>query len=337
MHAELGLGAPGKYTFKAVCPGALCSSLLQQGAWIGRRGLRVPKSALLEQGATKTTENKIMIDLHTHSTFSDGTQTPEELVDEAVQLGLTALALTDHDNTAGLPRFLSAAEGKPLRAIPGVELSVNHQPGSMHMLGYFIRHDDPDLNERLIWIRSGRDKRNAAILKNLGNLGMALTHDEVAAMAGEDVIGRPHIAAAMVERGYVSDLREAFNRYLARGKPAYERRSVMDPVEGIRVIRHAGGVPVLAHPFSLQMEGRALRELVKGLADSGLQGIEVYYPGHARNTQDQLLHLARDFDLIATGGSDYHGKTKPDLCLGRGFGSLNVPDDVVDRLENRRS
>lgn len=301
-------------------------------------GLAFPGSTVRKTvcpGATKTTENNIMIDLHTHSTFSDGTLTPEELVEEALQLGLTALALTDHDNTAGLPRFLRAAEGKPLRAIPGVEVSVTHDPGSMHMLGYFIRHDDPELNEQLVWIRSAREERNQKIFENLQALGLTMRWDEIAAMAGEDVIGRPHFAMAMVERGYVADLREAFDRYLARGKPAYARRSVMSPEEAVRVIRKAGGVPVLAHPFSLALEGRALRNLVEELHGSGLQGIEVYYPAHPQSTQDALLHLARDFDLVATGGSDYHGPIKPDVHMGRGFGSLHVPDDVVDRLEAR--
>ncbi len=278
-----------------------------------------------------------MIDLHMHSTFSDGTDTPEELIGHAVGLGLNAVALTDHDNTAGLPRFLKAGEGKPLRTVPGVELSVVHRPGAMHILGYFIRHDDPALNDQLTRIRTARSERNREIFDNLNKLGLSMTWDEIAAFAGEDVVGRPHFAQAMVTRGYVSDTQEAFDRYLARGKPAYARRRVMTPEEAVSAIKSAGGVPVLAHPISLKLKFNELRDLIKQLRFQGLEGVEAYYSQHSNGLRDQILHIARDFDLVPTGGSDYHGAVKPDIRMGVGFGSLNVPDDIVDRLAARRN
>lgn len=276
-----------------------------------------------------------MIDLHLHSTFSDGTLTPTELVERAAKLGLSGLALTDHDSTNGVAEFLHAASNTSVRAIAGVEISADFRPGTMHILGYMVDPVERELNQHLKWIREGREDRNREILHNLVELGCHITWEEVESYAGEDVVGRPHFARALVERGYVSDAREAFHKYLARGKPAYADRRRLSPEDSISLIRHAGGVPVLAHPFTLHLGRWELRRQVRDLREQGLEGLEVYYSEHSRDMQKKFQHLAKDYDLVCTGGSDFHGAGSPDIEMGRGFGNLYVPDEVIAQLEVR--
>jgi predicted metal-dependent phosphoesterase TrpH len=281
-----------------------------------------------------------MIDLHTHSTFSDGSLTPAALVDLARREGLCALALTDHDTTAGLAPFLeacaAAADGAaPLRAVPGVEISVDVTRGTMHVLGYFVRAGDPQLEPLLARIRDGRDGRNGMILNRLRELGMPLDAAEVESRAGGEVVGRPHIAQAMVARGYVRSTTAAFDRFLAKGQPAYCDRYHPPPKEGIAAIRAAGGAAVLAHPWTLEMTRSRLQSFVGELRTEGLAGIEVWYPEHSAEQRDQYLGLCREFDLIAVGGSDFHGAMNPALRLGHGFNGLGVPDSAVDDLAAR--
>jgi len=278
-----------------------------------------------------------MIDLHTHSTFSDGTYTPEALVEEAARVGLSALALTDHDTAGGLPRFLRAAERKKVRCVPGLEISTTFDNKAMHILGYMIRHDDPALNARLAWLREGRTVRNREILQRLEALGYKLTEEDVARSAGEDVVGRPHVARALVKHGFAKNEEEAFERFLIRGRPAYARRRHYSPEESIEIIRAAGGVAVLAHPYALRMATPALRKLLARLQEAGLGGLEVYYPLHPLPLQLELLELAKELGLVATGGSDFHGALKPDIQLGRGFGPLRVPDEVLEELYARKA
>jgi len=277
-----------------------------------------------------------MIDLHMHSTFSDGSLTPAELVDQAVELGLRAIALTDHDGMGGIPELLQAAVGRPLRVIPGVEVSADVPKGTMHMLGYFVRADNAELNESLECIRNGREIRNRQILRKLQALGCALTWEAVAAEAGSAVVGRPHFAQAMIKQGCGKDKEAAFDKYLGKGKPAYVDRRRFTPQDTIRLIRGAGGVPVLAHPFTLDLNHADLQRLLLELRGAGLEGLEVYYSEHTPAMQSQFMDLARQFNLVATGGSDYHGAMTPNIRMGAGFGGLRVPDDVVARLEERR-
>jgi predicted metal-dependent phosphoesterase TrpH len=277
-----------------------------------------------------------MIDLHMHSIFSDGTFTPEELVAEAVRQELTAVALTDHDTVKGVPRYLHAARTAGVRAIAGVELSTDFTAGSIHMLGYFVDRQSAALEARLQWIRDGRHERNLEILDKLKGLGIPLSMEEVRGYAGDEVVGRPHFAQALVARGVVKDKRQAFDRYLARGKPGYARRPALPPDRAIEVIRQAGGVPVLAHPVTVDLDAAALRDLLVRLREAGLEGLEVWYPEHRHERQQELARLASDLGLVATGGSDFHGAATPDLIMGRGFGSLHVPDEIVGQLESRR-
>lgn len=277
-----------------------------------------------------------MIDLHTHSTFSDGSLSPVELVERAQQAGLTAIALTDHDGMLGIDVFMEACGRVGIRGVPGVEISVDFGPGTLHMLGFFMDHRQPAVETALLKLRGSRKERNGRILEKLNQLGMALTWDEVAAFSKEDVIGRPHFAKALIQKGYVKDKDEAFNRLLGKGKPAYVDRYRLTAAESIDMIRGAGGVPVLAHPFTLGYQRNRLREFVGELARLGLQGLEVYYAEHNVEQQRYCLAIAQETGLALSGGSDFHGDLNPSVRLGVGFGSLNVPDEWVDLLYARR-
>ena len=276
-----------------------------------------------------------MVDLHLHSTFSDGSLTPEQLVELAESVGLTAVALTDHDTTAGNPALVRAASGRPLRAVPGVEISVDFSPGTMHVLAYCLDAVNQGLEDALERIRGGRADRNGRILQRLNDLGIGLTMADVATHAGDGVVGRPHFAQAMVDKGYVRSTREAFDLYLAKGKPAYEDRLRLGPAEAMSLIRESAGVPVLAHPFTISYGPVELEKCVAELREMGLQGIEAYYSEHTRQQEKQYLALAEKYRLVPTGGSDFHGAMNPDIRMGIGFGSLKVPDESVDLLYER--
>jgi hypothetical protein len=278
-----------------------------------------------------------MIDLHVHSTFSDGSLTPEQLLAEAAQAGLTAIALTDHDSVGGLKRFIAAAAAGKVRGIPGVEISADSPSGSMHILGYDLDPAAKMLNEQLEHIRKSRAERNEKILYNLNKLGLHLTMNEIQSQAGEDIVGRLHFARALQVRGYVQTTDEAFGKYLAKGKPAYGERLRLSPADGIRMIREAGGVAVLAHPFTLQMNKPDLDALVGELAGLGLAGLEVLYPQHNARTVKEYRRLAAKHNLAVTGGTDFHGASIPAIKLGVGFGDLRVPDELLDLLLQRKT
>ena len=277
-----------------------------------------------------------MIDLHMHSIFSDGTLTPEELVEAAVELELKAISLTDHDTVSGVGRMIAAAENTSVQVIPGVEIGADFGPGTMHILGYFVDFESRMLHDHLDWIRNGRETRNEEIFRKLHMLGMPLTWEEIKEHAGDEMIGRPHFALAMIKKGYVYNLREAFDKFLAKKRPAYAERKRLSPEASIELIRSAGGVAVLAHPYSLELGKRETKKVVRWLAEAGLGGIEVYYTNNDRVAIKQFGKLAREYDLVATGGSDFHGTTTPDVSLGTGTGNLKVPDEVVEQLEAKR-
>ncbi len=278
-----------------------------------------------------------MIDLHTHSVFSDGSMTPDQLVVEAQMAELSAVALTDHDSVDGVTPFLESCVKRGMRGVPGVEISVDGESGdAMHMLGYFIDHDNAPMKNHLSGIRSNREYRNKKIIESLNAMGLSLTMSEVGAYAGSDNIGRLHFAQALVERGYVKNREEAFDKFLAKGKSAYVNRKRLTPQQGIEMIRGAGGLAVLAHPFTLGKGKEALTELVADLVSAGLDGIEVYYTQQNQKQMKIYKAIARQFNLVMTGGSDFHGAPMPDVKMGRGFGSLNVPDSVLEDLDARR-
>lgn len=274
-----------------------------------------------------------MIDLHTHSTCSDGTLGPAELVRAAKAAGLTHMALTDHDTVSGLAPASEEAERLGLRFLGGLEISAEFQPGTMHILGYGFDSTSPALLEELEFVQRARRERNPKIVANLKGLGFDLTLDEVTAKAGGTVVGRPHFAAVMVEKGQVASTQEAFDKFLAKGKPGYENKVRLSPEESIAAIRSAGGIAVLAHPLQLKAENdRELESIVKRLADMGLEGLECHYRNHTGEDTAKLLSLARALGLIPTGGSDFHGANRPHIQLGTGEGNLRVPQACWDSL-----
>ena len=280
-----------------------------------------------------------MIDLHVHSTCSDGQLAPRELALRARRLNLSALALTDHDTAEGCPALIEACEAEGIRGIAGVEISVDHGPGAFHLLGYFIDPAHGPLRSTLRWICAEREERNRKILKALRRLGLEMSMADVLAevCAGNVNVGRPHVAMAMVRKGYVADVGEAFGRYLAKGKPAYAARGKLGPEDAIRLVREAGGIPVLAHPYTLEESGApALEGLVRCWANAGLQGIECHYPEHGPARTRRYLDLARRHDLLPTGGTDSHGAARPGVELGIGDGSFRVPDSVLEGLVRLR-
>ncbi len=276
-----------------------------------------------------------MTDLHLHSTCSDGSDTPDTLAEKCAAAGLYAAALTDHDTLAGTAQFVAACAGRNVRAVTGIELSTETHLGSLHMLGYGIRVDHPGLNDALRLCRAGRDGRNEVIVRKLQALGADITLDEVAAIAGGEVVARPHFARALLAKGFVATYYEAFDNYLAKGKPAYADRFRLEPAEAIRLIHAAGGVAVLAHPFDYASSFERLDEKVAALTAAGLDGIEVYYTGYDGERLVDALRLAQRYGLLATGGSDYHGLAKPDVHIARGTGRLAVPDACFDALIKR--
>ncbi|MEN7973482.1 MAG: PHP domain-containing protein [Verrucomicrobiota bacterium] len=274
-----------------------------------------------------------MIDLHTHSVYSDGTDTPAELVAKAEERGLSALALTDHDSVAGIPELLTAGEASSVEVVPGIELSAECERGTMHVLGYFIDHSSPTLQKKIELVRKGREERNVEILKKLNRLGYRLLWEDIERQAGKDVVGRPHIAAALVEQGHMKSKRAAFDLLLAKGRPGYVERTRYQAKECVELIRQAGGVPVLAHPATIYLPSEQLRALVAELKEHGLGGIEAYYAENRPENIRKFTGWAKELDLVCTGGTDYHGKNSPDLKLGTGFGQLRVPDEALEQLK----
>jgi predicted metal-dependent phosphoesterase TrpH len=234
---------------------------------------------------------------------------------------------------------MAACSKSKLRGVPGVEISVDCNPAdaTMHILGYFIDTANLELNEHVNRLRDSRQHRNEEILKRLNAMGLMLTMNEVASFAGENNVGRLHFAQALVMRGYVRTTQEAFGKYLANGKSGYVNRLRFKPFGGVAMIRQAGGIAVLAHPFTLKLGKQALADCVAELVQGGLQGIEVYYPQHSPKMIRQYLDLAAQFHLVATGGTDFHGAPMPNIKLGRGFGALNVPNAVLEQLDALRS
>jgi predicted metal-dependent phosphoesterase TrpH len=276
------------------------------------------------------------VDLHCHSTASDGTLAPADVMRLAKSSGLVAVALTDHDTIAGLPEASAAAKDLGLGFLTGIEISCEvPKPATLHMLGYGVDINSEPLKQLTSQLMAGRDDRNPRIIKRLNELNVFITMDEVDREAGGDVVGRPHIAAVMMKKGYVSSIKQAFDKYLATGGLAYFDRDRPTPKRGIELIRQAGGLPVLAHPMQLRTENDAqLERTVKDLADLGLAGIEVIHSDHDACWVEKCSRLAERFNLLPTGGSDFHGTVKKDIQLGVANGR-RIPREFYDRLCER--
>jgi predicted metal-dependent phosphoesterase TrpH len=270
------------------------------------------------------------VDLHIHSTTSDGKLHPSEVVRLARQLGVATLALTDHDTTDGVLEAQQAGREVGVEVIAGIEINSEGEHGDAHILGYLIDPAEPQLQEQLLAIRDARVGRARGMLKKLAALGMPLEWKRIMAMAGDaSSIARPHVARAMVEAGYVATVQEAFDKYIRNDGPAYVNRLRMTMTETIGYIHGASGVAVMAHPAESK-----LVHLIPPLVEAGLDGVEVYYPRHTPEQQAELLALAAKYNLIVTGGSDFHALD--DAKHGQ-LGCMDVPPDVVEKLKSRKA
>ena len=274
------------------------------------------------------------LDLHLHTTHSDGSCTPTEVVNMAHQAGVTALAITDHDIVTAVAEAMAAGQQCGIEIIPGVEISSLAGNSELHILGYFLEWQDSDLLARLKTLREGRHRRNPLIIERLQALGIDITYDEVRALACTDSIGRPHIARVLMDKHVVASAKEAFDRFLAEGKPAYVPRELPSPAEAISWIKAAHGLAVLAHPTWVKVAEQSLIDLVRQLKADGLDGVEVYYSTHAVRQTREYLSLAQQLGLLVTGGSDFHGVTKPDIEVGIGKGTLHIPTSLLPKMKD---
>lgn len=275
-----------------------------------------------------------MIDLHTHTTASDGSNTPRELVKLAKEAGLTAVAVTDHDTIDGLGEAVQAGRELGINVIPGIELSAKFER-ELHIVGLFIDFEKETLRETIEGLKAFRRERNDFTLRKLQELGFELSMEEVRKMATGNVMGRAHFARAMVRRGYVESTKEAFQNYLGNGRPAYSANQMLTPKACIDLIHQSGGLAFLAHCHFLKKEGKDFLALVDELVSYGLDGLEGFYTEYTPEKQAEYLSVCKEKGLLVSGGSDYHGFMKPDISIGRGFGTLSVPDRLLDPMRER--
>jgi len=275
------------------------------------------------------------VDLHAHTTASDGSLRPTKLVAMAGERGLAALAVTDHDTTAALDEAAAAAAQHGIELVSGIELNVEH-PGRFHLLGYLFDPNEDRLSHRLTYLQEYRASRNDRMIEKMQAGGLPITLADVIAEAGGGLIGRPHMALALMRKGIVKSTQEAFDRFLADGGPYHVPKEKVTPEEGIRLIRQAGGVPVVAHPTTLRLAPDALEAELRKLKDIGLGGIECYYSQHTPEQQQEFVDIARRLDLVATGGSDFHGASKPHVYLGGVVDGRGVPYAVLEALRAAR-
>jgi predicted metal-dependent phosphoesterase TrpH len=267
-----------------------------------------------------------LVDLHIHSTASDGRLTPAAIINKAVEIGLKVISITDHDSIDGIKSALEAVKSSPdLTFIPGVELSTDLADGEAHILGYFIDYASPVLEKELVRFRDSRLGRAERMVAKLGELGIDIDWARVQEIAGDGAIGRPHIAQAMLEKGYIKTFEEAFDKYIGHGGPAYVEREKVTPEEAVALVLRAKGLPVLAHPFTVKNP----EAMVISLKVVGLIGIEAYYKDNTPEQTEATLELAEKYDLIATGGTDYHGiGTSNEVMMG----GVEVPMEAAERL-----
>lgn len=268
-------------------------------------------------------------DFHSHTNASDGRLTPTELVDLAARMGVTALAVTDHDSTEGLAEAQAAAAKHPgFVLIPGIEMSTDIPGAEVHILGYFLAYENTEFQQTLAKLRHARRDRGRMMVEKLRRLGLDIPWKRVAELAGDGAVGRPHVAQALLERGYISSFQEAFDRYIGRNGPAYVDRLKLTPVEAVGILARVSALTVLAHPATLS----GLDELIRELKAAGLVGIEVYYQDYDKATRDRLAKMADRYGLLKLGGSDYHG-------LGgsheRMLGDIPLPDQEIDAFLER--
>lgn len=278
-----------------------------------------------------------IFDLHLHTTASDGTMSPAELVRYAQEKGLKVIAITDHDTIEGLPEGIQEGNKVGLEVIPGVELSADAPTGTMHLLGYYIDPASSELADKLRVLQQARMERNLKMVEKLRALGISLELSEVKAAPEHGQIGRPHFAYTMVQKGYAQNIQDAFDRYLGKGRPAYVEKFRFSPAEAMDFIRKAGGITVLAHPFTLkQAEPQDFEALIRELKEKGLDGIEVYYPEHSDGQKRLYRDVAQKYGLVISAGSDFHGLNKDEADLGEGYAAGELTYNLVEAMKARR-
>ena len=278
------------------------------------------------------------IDLHTHTTRSDGSATPEELIELAAAKHARAVAITDHDTIAAIVEARSVADRCGIEFVAGIEISAEYSPGTMHILGYCIDEGSIGLAGKLDALKMARETRNPQIASRLQSLGLDVSYREVARLAGNEVVGRPHFARVMVQKGYASSIQDAFDRFLKKDAAAYVEKARLSPADSIELIHEAGGVAVLAHPYQLNLSSyEQVDEIVAELGQLGLDGVEAVYSRHNAAQRTSYAEIATRHGLLVTGGSDYHGSYKPDIDIVTGLGDLEVPYELLEAVKARAS
>jgi 3',5'-nucleoside bisphosphate phosphatase len=276
-----------------------------------------------------------MIDLHAHTTASDGSATPTELVLLAKETGLAALGVTDHDTIDGVEEATAAAQQHGIDLVPGIEISVDYPQGEFHLLGYYVDFRSSEFVSRIRYLQDNRVNRNGVMVRKMQEMGFDVTMDDILAESGGGQVGRPHMARALMKKGYVRSVQEAFDDYLADGKPLHVPKVKLSPREAIDLVHSGGGVAVVAHPKYMEYPTEdALADELGRLKEAGLDGLECYYSQHSPAETAQYLRLAERFGFLVTAGSDFHGVTKPDVPLGVVYHGRGGDDALLETLKN---
>jgi len=278
-----------------------------------------------------------IVDLHTHTTESDGSFTPEELIAEAKRVGLSAIAITDHDSISGIKKATPLADELGIELIPGVELSTDYNGKEVHVVGLYVNDEDEYFLTKIKEFKENRDSRNAIMVENLQKEGFAITMEELTAENPDCVITRANIARFLYEHGMIPTIQTAFEKYIGDNCKCYVNRFKITPMDGVRLIKKAGGTAILAHPLLYHMSDSTLQKMVDKMKESGLDGIEAIYCTYTPAEERQMKQFAKENGLLISGGSDFHGTTKPKLELGTGYGKLYIPYEVLETIKNSRN
>ena len=274
-----------------------------------------------------------LVDLHMHTTHSDGSYLPRDLVRYAKEKRLRCISVTDHDTMSSYEECADEAKKLGIELIPGIEISAQFEPGTLHILGFFLDRNHSELKVTLEDIQKARRERNPQIVERLNRIGIPITLDEIRAESGGKQIGRPHFARVLLKKGVVKSMQEAFDKYLAKGKSGYVDKRRLSPSESIRQIRQAGGIAVIAHPKQMRLEENELTNEIGQLVEQGLGGLEAYNSCQNRHEAGLYKRIAKRFNLLVTGGSDFHGANKPDVDLGNLGNGAQLDYEVVEAMK----
>ena len=275
-----------------------------------------------------------MIDLHTHSTFSDGTYSPQELINLAYKNNIKAIAITDHDTIDGISYAIPEAEKFNIELINGIEISADYKGIEIHILGYFLDIKNTKLLNLLKVLEKTRNKRNQDLINKLNEIGVNISLDYVKSLSPLGLVTRAHFGKAIAEKGYTKNIKEAFNIYLGKGKPAYIKRTLIPYDQAIKIILESNGIPVLAHPMIYKLSNNDLDIAIRELKHAGLKGIECYYPSNTLKQTNTLLSMCKKYNMKITGGSDFHGDNRPDVSLGNIFLGKQIDYKILEDLKN---